>query len=770
MTIENNTLLIVPNTLKHKVIKSIKKIVNYKIMSLNEFIKKYYFDYNEESIYFLMKKYNIKYDNALMYLKNIYYIENKEYNNEKLDKLVEIKQELESNKLLIKDDLFKESLSNKKIIVYGYNYIEKQYKELLDNLNVTYIEDNKIYDNQQLYEFKTSDDEIDFIISKIVELIEKNVSLNNIKIVKNEYEQRIKDKLKIYGINISDSINLYGTNIIKIFLDNLDLDINKTLDIVRENININNEINLDIYNKLIDIINKYTFIDNKLEIKEMLINDFKNTNIIINYKEQIEFITLENNIIDESNYVFLTGFNIGIYPNIIKDEEYITDNIRNKVNMDKTSIINKKIKESIIDRIKKTNNLIITYKTKEKQEYYISTLNEQLKLIPIKDYKIPYYINLDNKIKLSKKLDKLYKYNYLDEDIDLLYNNYKDINYNSYNNKFKGINRNIDELNLSYSSMDTYFKCGFKYYLDHVLKLNIYEETFSIIIGNLFHYVLSNAFKDNFNFNNCYNEYLNNLNKEFTNKEQVFLDNLKEELKLIINTINKQLELISLDKTLYEEEIMINKNSKFKFIGYIDKLMYKEQDDKTYVAIIDYKTGNPNLNLNNIIYGLDLQLPVYLYLTSNSKLKNVEILGFYLQKILNKEVNIDSKKTYVELKEDNLKLQGYSIDNENIELFDKTYKDSNLIKGLKIKDNGEFYSNSKILNKETIDKIINLVDQKIDEASTNIFNNKFDINPKFINDENVSCKFCKYKDICFKKNEDTVYLKEYKNLEFLKEI
>ena len=332
------------------------------------------------------------------------------------------------------------------------------------------------------------------------------------------------------------------------------------------------------------------------------------------------------------------------------------------------------------------------------------------------------------------------------------------------------INRNIDELNLSYSSMDTYFKCGFKYYLDHVLKLNIYEETFSIIIGNLFHYVLSNAFKDNFNFNNCYNEYLNNLNKEFTNKEQVFLDNLKEELKLIINTINKQLELISLDKTLYEEEIMINKNSKVKFIGYIDKLMYKEQDDKTYVAIIDYKTGNPNLNLNNIIYGLDLQLPVYLYLTSNSKLKNVEILGFYLQKILNKEVNIDSKKTYVELKEDNLKLQGYSIDNENIELFDKTYKDSNLIKGLKIKDNGEFYSNSKILNKETIDKIINLVDQKIDEASTNIFNNKFDINPKFINDENVSCKFCKYKDICFKKNEDTVYLKEYKNLEFLKEI
>lgn len=770
MNIENNTLLIVPNTLKNEVIKSIKKLINYKIMSLDEFIKKYYFDYNEQSIYFLMNKYNIKYDIALMYLKNIYYIEDKKYNIKKLDKLVEIKQELESNKLLIKDELFKESLKDKHIVVYGYQYIEKQYKELLDSLGAEYIEDNTIYDNQMLYEFKTSDDEIDFLISKIVELKETGISLNNIKIIKNEYEEKIKDKLNLYDINTPLKINLYGTNIIKLFLDNLDSNIDNTLNIIKEKINLNNELNLEIYNKLISILNKYTFINNRIEIKELLINDFKNTNIIINYKEQIEFISLENNIIDKYNYVFLLGFNIGIYPNIIKDEDYITDNIRNHLNMDKTSIINKQLKDIIIDRIRKTNNLIITYKVFETQEYYVSTLNEELKLIPITNYKIPYYLNLNNKIKLVKKLDLLNKYNYLDEDIDLLYNNYKDIPYNTYDNKFKGIDRTTNNVSLSYSSMNKYFECGFKYYLDHVLKLNIYEETFSTLIGNLFHFVLSKAFIDNFDFENTYNEYLDSLNKEFTSKEKVFLNNLKEELKLIINTINKQLELISLDKTLYEEEITISKNSKVSFIGYIDKLMYKEDNDKTYVAIIDYKTGNPDLNLNNIIYGLDLQLPVYLYLTKNSKLKNVEILGFYLQKILNKEVSIKDKTTYLEQKEDNLKLQGYSIDNENIELFDKTYKDSNLIKGLKTKDNGEFYSNSKVLNKDTIDKIITIVDKKIDEASTNILNNKFDINPKNIKDENVSCKFCKYKDICFKKNEDIVYLKEYKNLEFLKEI
>ena len=37
-------------------------------------------------------------------------------------------------------------------------------------------------------------------------------------------------------------------------------------------------------------------------------------------------------------------------------------------------------------------------------------------------------------------------------------------------------------------------------------------------------------------------------------------------------------------------------------------------DFNNIVSIIDYKTGNPDLNLNHIIYGLDLQLPVYIYL------------------------------------------------------------------------------------------------------------------------------------------------------------
>ena len=55
----------------------------------------------------------------------------------------------------------------------------------------------------------------------------------------------------------------------------------------------------------------------------------------------------------------------------------------------------------------------------------------------------------------------------------------------------------------------------------------------------------------------------------------------------------------------------------------------------------------------------------------------------------------------------------------------------------------------------------------IDDAFSNILSANFDINPKRIGKNNVGCAFCKYKDICFMKEEDVVELEEHTNLDFL---
>ena len=209
---------------------------------------------------------------------------------------------------------------------------------------------------------------------------------------------------------------------------------------------------------------------------------------------------------------------------------------------------------------------------------------------------------------------------------------------------------------------------------------------------------------------------------------------------------------------MYEEKVYVNKdkNIKVTFMGIIDKVLYKEEDDITYLAVIDYKTGNTNIKLDNMEYGIGMQLPIYLYLTSNMKFKNIEVVGFYLQKLLS--TNLDNTKDYITARENNLKLEGYSINNPSIlSKFDKTYNDSKLIKSMKTSKNG-FYSYSKVLDKEEIDNSITSTDEMIDKVIDNILEADFSINPKVIDGENVSCKFCEYRDICFRRENDIVYI------------
>jgi ATP-dependent helicase/DNAse subunit B len=153
-----------------------------------------------------------------------------------------------------------------------------------------------------------------------------------------------------------------------------------------------------------------------------------------------------------------------------------------------------------------------------------------------------------------------------------------------------------------------------------------------------------------------------------------------------------------------------------------------------------------------------MQLPVYIYLIKNSNIiKNVRIGGFYLQKILNNELDEEEKKK-------SLKLQGYSNSDINVlEKVDSSYNDSNVIKGLKTSSNG-FYSYSKVISDEDIDKLNKIVDKNIRKASNKIVSNEFDINPKEIDGKNVGCLYCEYRDICFVKNDDVVSLPKAGNI------
>ena len=121
----------------------------------------------------------------------------------------------------------------------------------------------------------------------------------------------------------------------------------------------------------------------------------------------------------------------------------------------------------------------------------------------------------------------------------------------------------------------------------------------------------------------------------------------------------------------------------------------------------------------------------------------------YQDNILNK-VNDDST----------LKYNGLTLnDFDKIKILDTTYQDSKLIKNLKIYSNGTVNKYAKLISKEEIDSYYQIVEEKIKELVDNIFDCNFKINPKIINNkDDVSCKYCKYAAICYKKDKDYTYL------------
>jgi len=785
--IEKRTIIVCPQILKNKILNEINnynKLVNIKLYTLDELKKLVYFDYDVSTILYLMDKYNYTYEISKSYIENIYYVEDKKYNIEKLDFLVNLKKELIDNNLLIFNELFIKSQKDTDFIIFGYDYIDKFSMKLLSFFNYKIIEKEEINNkNNNVYKFKTMEEEILFVINNIISLLNNDVDINKIVLLNldKDYNNEIIRMFNQFNIpiDIVKSSSILTTTIGNKVYNYLSIteSFSDTLEFIKS-FKINDEEKNKIYDIFLNIFNKYVGLDYSFStIKNAIKYDLSNTIINNNnLKNMVRTSVLENNYFTDEN-VFLLGFNQGSMPKTIKDEDYINDELKKIIGLSTTSEINKYERIATLKNINSIKNIIISYKETyfDKEFYKSNLLDEKCFTICENNNLDTSYSYIYSSIKLGTMLDNLIKYDKKDDNLSLYYNSLN-IKYLEYDNNYKNISKEelykyLDKkLVLSYSTIDTFFRCQFRYYVDNILKLNKFEESFEIIIGKLFHYVLSKVYDEDFDLDKEYSFFLQD--KEFNDKEKFYLKKLKKELIIICNNLREFYNDTVLKDVLVEKDIKIDKSSDIEVIfkGIIDKIMYKKYNNKTLVSIIDYKTGNNSIDLFDSAYGIGMQLIIYLYLISKSDLfEDYYCVGFYLQRILNNEVIIDKNKTYLEQKNDNLKLLGYSIDDPKVlELFDITYENSKYIKSMKY-SNEKFSVYSKVLSSDKMKNICNFVDMKIDEARDKILNREFNINPKWFDKEKepTGCMYCNYHDLCFVKKDNFIRLKKYSDLSFL---
>ncbi len=759
-TLKNNSIIICDNDCKIQILKNLKKLVNIKFMTMSEFIKNYCFDYDEKTILYLIKNYNIKYEVALEYLNNLYYIEDKLYNEPKLDFLSKLKRELINNNLLIFNNKFKEYIKNKNIVIYNY-MLKGEEKYILKNLDIEEINDKDKNYIPKIYELETLEEEVEFVARYISNLINEGIPINKIKLtnVNNDYINIITKIFSFYNLKINkfNDIPIISTIVGKTFFNNLNQSIENAIKSIEQYKDTN------IYNEIVDICNKYIWCDDYNDLKILIEYDLKHTFIENTlYTNMIEVVDYKTYLFSDE-YVFMLGFNQGFIPLLKKDEDYISDIIKPDY-MDSIVEINKREKENTIRCIKNIKNLIITYKnTSPFTKFYPSNLIDDLNIKSEKvsiDYSTS-YSKLSDSIHLAVLIDNLIKFGTHESNLDLLMSNY-DIPYNTYSNSFTKISKekinnylnSLSSFNLSYTSMDNYNRCAFRFYIDKILCLTKTKDTFTMDLGSIYHAVLEKIVYEDINVREFVYKYIIDNNIELKPSNKFFVEKAIENMEYLIEILKKQNKFSKLNKIETEKEVLVKLKEKVNFKGVIDKIVYDTFNGTTLAAIIDYKTYVKTPSLKYIDYGIGLQLPIYMYLTKQS-LKNVRFVGFYLQNI-----TLDNKS--LEEKEESLKLIGFTnTDKDILEKFDSNYMDSSVIKGIKTNKDGSFSSNSLkyMLSDDNMDDIINLTKKKIDETISNIYNCNFDINPKF-DKENLGCEFCDYSDLCFKKSKDYVKIKQ----------
>ena len=186
--------------------------------------------------------------------------------------------------------------------------------------------------------------------------------------------------------------------------------------------------------------------------------------------------------------------------------------------------------------------------------------------------------------------------------------------------------------------------------------------------------------------------------------------------------------------------------------GRIDRLDIMKTDDKVYVKIIDYKTGNTTFDLVSIYYGLQMQLVVYMdaaVKAEQRKYPNAEVkpagIFYYNVKdpMLQKEMEDDLDRLDSEIFK-KLKMNGLVLaEDEVISGLDRT----TVSLPMSYTSTGLFRKGSSIASENEFALLDAYVKKKITDIREAILDGNAEVSPYEMGNRNA-CTYCPYQGTC----------------------
>ncbi len=363
-----------------------------------------------------------------------------------------------------------------------------------------------------------------------------------------------------------------------------------------------------------------------------------------------------------------------------------------------------------------------------------------------------------------------------------------------------------NDMYLSASRIEDYYNCSFRYFCKFGLgaKARTKAQMDPMQTGTVIHFVLEKIILEKGSVGLCglsnseiavlVNKYLNDFlqnkmgnSEQFTPRFKYQFMRLSKMLVCVVERLKAEFEQSDFEAKAFELKIGNDEEIKSKTIrlpdggsisikGSVDRVDVYEENSKKYIRVVDYKSGDKKFQLSDVLYGLNLQMFIYLFTIcqGDSKYSGISSGVLYMhsaRSVLNLNRNA-SESDIISKENSSFKMKGVVLNDDENEIAEHMEKD---LKGKYIpvkytKKNG---ITGNIVSLAQLGMISKKIDSLIEEMGISLHGGKISQNPVLGKYHDKTCDYCDFSSVCKNRteiiNRELPQLENFEVLDILKE-
>ncbi len=206
-------------------------------------------------------------------------------------------------------------------------------------------------------------------------------------------------------------------------------------------------------------------------------------------------------------------------------------------------------------------------------------------------------------------------------------------------------------------------------------------------------------------------------------------------------------------------EIDLTDGGKISVRGSVDRVDIMQKGDKKYLRVVDYKTGGKDFRLNEVLAGINMQMLIYLFATTQNGTgiyENCTPAGVLYKPAKFGQISAEryeDEDSLVKKRKKEGKYSGLVLMNEDV-IYGMDKEASGDIINVTVDDkNDKIEFKGSLISLAHLGKLKREVDKVIAEMGESLHAGNAEILP-FEGKDSHACRYCDYKTVCNKKDDD----------------